>query len=164
MSLIHFANAPLPAELDSRPQDPAGSYKPKGLWVSVEGEGGGWRDWCIGEGYGLDSLTYAHHVTLADDARILYVDGAEGIDEFTATYSGPDTLFGGEFGYRIDWPRIAREYQGIIIAPYIWSRRLSLHTHWYYGWDCASGCIWDATAIANVELTSEQLTIPITGD
>ncbi len=44
--------------------------------------------------------------------------------------------------------QVAKLYQGIIIAPYCYSIRLDNDCFWYYPWDCASGCIWDATAIA----------------
>jgi len=36
---------------------------------------------------------------------------------------------------------VSKEYDGIEIAPYQWDARLSLI--WYYGWDVASGCIWN---------------------
>lgn len=49
----------------------------------------------------------------------------------------------------INWPMVADRYQGIVIAPYLWSRRMDGGL-WYYGWDCASGCIWDAAAVASV--------------
>jgi hypothetical protein len=49
----------------------------------------------------------------------------------------------------IDWLRVAQKSAGIIIAPYIWERRL--HLPWYYGWDCASGCVWDAAAVLSVK-------------
>ena len=29
-----------------------------------------------------------------------------------------------------------------VVSPYQWNCRLSLETCWYYGLDCASGCIW----------------------
>ena len=31
------------------------------------------------------------------------------------------------------------------------ARRLDMETRWYYGWDCASGCVWDASAVQSVE-------------
>ena len=52
--------------------------------------------------------------------------------------------------YDIDWNRVAKKYQGIIITPYIWERRLTTTCTWYYGWDVASGCIWDNKAIKEI--------------
>lgn len=154
LNLIHYAATPV-GPLESREQDIEGGLKPKGLWVSVEGNNDGWRAWCEAEQFGLDRLVVAHRVTLAEGANILHLTGAEQLDDFTANYSlttgwltAPDRL-----GYRIDWRAVADKYLGIVIAPYIWSRRLALHTHWYYGWDCASGCIWDPAAIASVEVS-----------
>ncbi|QBI98814.1 hypothetical protein SEA_BOBBY_184 [Mycobacterium phage Bobby] len=49
----------------------------------------------------------------------------------------------------IDWGKVAADYGGIIIAPYQWSRRMD--PHWYYTWDCASGCIWNLEAIESLE-------------
>ncbi len=49
--------------------------------------------------------------------------------------------------YQLEWDKVKDKYQGIIIAPYQWECRLALETCWYYGWDCASGCIWDLDCI-----------------
>jgi hypothetical protein len=61
----------------------------------------------------------------------------------------------GNYLYYIDWSKVAAKHQGIIIAPYCYARRLTYHTAWYYGWDCASGCIWDLKAIQSVEVAQE---------
>lgn len=42
----------------------------------------------------------------------------------------------------IDWKAVAKEYDGIEIDPYQYERRFSEGFLWYYGWDCASGCVW----------------------
>jgi hypothetical protein len=116
-----------------------GRYKPKGLWVSV---GEAWREWCEGEEYALDTLAVRHVVELAPEANILVLETADELDCFTARYLVEGT------GWRedmVDWEQVSRSHQGVIVAPYQWSRRLELD--WYYGWDCASGCIWDGDAI-----------------
>ena len=41
-----------------------------------------------------------------------------------------------------DWKLIAQEFDGIEIAPYQWEIRMDYNFFWYYGWDCASGCLW----------------------
>lgn len=93
----------------------------------------------------IRALTHVHDVTLTEGANILRLQNATDIDKFTATYAN---------GYcRIDWHDIAAQYQGIIIAPFIYQRQRAKHTPWYYSWDCASGCIWDATAISSITLT-----------
>lgn len=37
--------------------------------------------------------------------------------------------------------------------------RLDNRCTWYYGWDCASGCIWDKDAIEHYYLIKEQETL-----
>ena len=146
--LRHYAARPL-ERVESVYQwerSPTGFHKPVGLWVSVENFGDGWKEWCEGENWGLDSLTHAHEITLADDAQILWLRCGRDIDAFHQAYSS-----GARWGAYPDWTRVAGQYQGIIIAPYIWARRLEgAASQWYYAWDCASGCIWDARAIVSI--------------
>lgn len=54
--------------------------------------------------------------------------------------------------YELDWLKVKQKYQGIIIAPYQWKCRMAQETKWYYGWDCASGCIWDLDCIDEFKL------------
>ena len=64
-------------------------------------------------------------------------------------YMGEPEYFG---KLAIRWQDVALDYQGILIAPYQWSLRLDKDFRWYYMWDCASGCIWDLSAIASLTL------------
>jgi hypothetical protein len=72
---------------------------------------------------------------------------------------------------RIDWPKVSERYDGVVIAPYVWSLRMgdyemiegrmrktpdSAISDWYYPWDCASGCIWKASAIKAFDLIKEN--------
>jgi len=57
---------------------------------------------------------------------------------------------------RIDWEAVAKRYTGIEIEPYNWERRnsgpnnnYSMSMLWYYGWDCASGCVWELDALVS---------------
>jgi hypothetical protein len=83
-------------------------------------------------------------VTLSPDANVLHIGSTEQFDKFNRKYRSDD-MFGS-----IIWPDVAKQYDGIIIAPYLWSRRLDSSSRWYYGWDAASGCIWKARAIASI--------------
>jgi hypothetical protein len=102
-------------------------------------------------------MTSPRRIHLAERANILRLGSPAALDVFTAEYGGAPPIYRAldqRFGERtmmIDWRRVASVYDGIIIAPYQWSRRLDGGARWYYGWDCASGCIWNATAIARVE-------------
>lgn len=70
--------------------------------------------------------------------------------EIKVVASPPVSHDGGEFILSLDWRAIAAKCDGIIISPYIWARRLNGYSHWYHGWDCASGCIWNPRAIREV--------------
>jgi hypothetical protein len=122
--------------------------KPEGLWVSVHGEDD-WPAWCSAEEFALHELTVAHRVTLTDNANILTLETPEALGDFTAEYLNRDDPR--DYMHAIDWQRVADRHDGIIIAPYQWTRRWDLN--WYYGWDCASGCIWNLGAIAEFSAT-----------
>lgn len=151
--LIHYSKQPLtsvystPVEKQCARQ---GLGKPVGLWVSAEGEQD-WKEWCESEQWGLDGFVHATEIVLAPKASILRLGSAKSIDNFHEEYNAIVFRYGGGLGVKtaIEWHRVMRKYAGIIIAPYIWERRLDgPASDWYYGWDCASGCIWNAESIA----------------
>ena len=147
--LVHYSREPL-ERIVSVAQIEQPHFKPRGLWISVDGNDDGWREWCDNEGFQLDSLKFVHDIRLAKSANVLRITNADGIDRFDDAYSAS---LNPEISFRsIDWKKVAGEYQGIIIAPYIWQKRLSDNAQWYYAWDCASGCIWDAAAIESFNL------------
>lgn len=144
---MHYTAKPF--EFDpTRRYDQVGHYaggKPSGFWLSVEGENC-WRSWCEDEAWSLDGLKHVSEVMLSPEANILKIDSVEKLDTFSDKYgNGGDSVV--DLRY-IDWPKVKQEYDGIIIAPYQWERRHSLM--WYYGWDCASGVIWNLSAVASV--------------
>lgn len=145
MILKHFSLEPL-REIHSSKNDKdvlSIICKPNGLWVSVEGAEYGWYDWCKENDFNLQKFNYETLIELTSTANVLMIDSPTGLDTFTEEY-------GEQYLSRmmiINWTRVASKYDGIIIAPYIWEKRLDINTMWYYGWDCASGCIWNADAI-----------------
>lgn len=127
--------------------------KPRGCWITDDTEQC-WREWCLSENYGADGLTHKHEVVL-DESRILILRSAWEMDAFTGQYA-VDRYWGGPDERKycdkcIDWREVAKAHTGIIITPYQWSRRLEPYS-WYYGWDCASGCIWEPSAIREIKL------------
>lgn len=131
------------------------SMKPSGLWFSVEDYGPddfNWREWCIQEQFRLEDLKYKHTLTIAKDARILYLRTEKEVTEFGFKYAARDPfgfasegIFknGGRYIYILNWVKVKEEYDGIIIAPYQRGCRFGSGTTWYYPWDCSSGCIWN---------------------
>jgi hypothetical protein len=79
------------------------------------------------------------------DANVRHLATAAEIRCFTAEFQEPHPATPLT---TIDWARIQEQYGGLIIAPYQWSVRLDFL--WYYGWDCASACLWDLTVIQSV--------------
>lgn len=133
-----------------------GAYKPGGFWVSVDGEDD-WEKWCIAEDFALGRLAIRHRITLAATANILHIASLAEIDSFADEYGVDRRSNGYRLPREIDWHSVAAKHDGIIIAPYQWERRLADGFSWYYGWDCASGCIWHPRAIASVETMTDLL-------
>jgi len=155
MKLIHYSRTPI-AKLRSRHQwgKCTRNDKPNGLWVSVEDSDYSWHDWCIAEDFSISALQFPHRVELVHDANILLLDTDDKILAFTDEYKNPPPEIQDSrwtSSWWIDWKRVAREYQGIIITPYSWELRLDSRVNWYYGWDCACGVIWNKRAIASLE-------------
>lgn len=162
--LSHWSKVPL-GELRSIEQDKEREYvscydKPKGFWVSVDGEDD-WKAWCDSETFNLDGLACRYAITLGNPDRLLWISDPDEMPLFTERYGNPDrhcSYSSGIDRYAIDWRKVAEEHAGLIIAPYHWQHRLELS--WYYGWDCASGCIWDVSVIASVTQSDAEVKQP----
>ena len=109
--------------------------KPRGLWYGV---GFGWIDFTISDFtsfYDKDKnvSVFEFDVNSVNLLRITNFDELVAFDKeycnSTERYRNPD------------WTRLEKEYDGIEIAPYIYKGRFEIF--WYYGWDVASGCIWN---------------------
>jgi hypothetical protein len=150
LALRHYSHTPI-GRIESKEQiterGAPEHFKPHGLWVSVDGNGDGWPEWCEAESFGL-GWTHVYAIELSEDANILLLDTIAGLDWFTEEFQVHNSRFP---SYRdgMNWPEVAERWDGLIIAPYQWERRLHPNTRWYYSWDCASGCIWDSRAIAS---------------
>jgi hypothetical protein len=162
MDLTHYDTEPITLNREhTYVQEKMRSWvdKPRGLWVSVDGEDD-WKSWCENESFDLDGLKHAHRVVLTEDANVLHIADAQQFLGFVEQYSVPDPTWEERLNIpnydyvAIDWIKVADEYDGIIIAPYRWEFRLSFM--WYYGWDCASGCIWNLKVIKDFELYELQ--------
>lgn len=165
MAYYHWARRPV--TLLERRYAQLGHPKPNGFWFDVDGE---WKRWCDTVRFHPERLRYRHAVTLVDASRILFLKRPRDIDNFTRRYGrdltghirmlqSPEEL--GEFTSRygrdlfaevrqqfaqyIMWGEVAKRYAGIIVHPYSPSR--SLTYLWYYGWNCAGGCVWDTSVI-----------------
>jgi hypothetical protein len=125
--------------------------KPTGLWVSVKGKDD-WPHFCR-SAFGTAKLAYCHRVEI-DASNVLIIDTEDKLKDFHLEYQ----VWSNMWGTRIHWPRIAKDYAGIIIAPYFWDSVHLFEGAW--GWDCASGCIWfakDVVKSIRVEVRHKRL-------
>lgn len=164
MKLEHYDSKPIVLDGRSYAQPRLSPYaKPSGFWISVAGDYD-WPAWCRSEEFGLDGLTHRHAVSIAEGANLLWLRTPHDMQALEDTFGSSD----GDRTYplmQIDWRSVARCYDGVMIPTYQWSERLS--RMWYYGWDCASGCVWN-TAVLSVELLdvtdSLQLALAMGGE
>jgi hypothetical protein len=159
MRLLHYTAEPL--EYDPHREylqrESWGYGKPNGLWVSCEGDDD-WPTWSRAEEFGVERLACVVEVTLTQDANICYISSADQLLAFHQEYATLDGPGGTILGKYMDWDRVKAEWDGLIIAPYLWSMRLSREVPWYYGWDCASGSIWNLSVVSTVLPANKVLT------
>jgi|SRR2546429_8467274 len=152
MRLSHYTRQPLEAvrsiEQSWRYGRPTQYEKPKGLWVSVDGAYD-WETWCRENEWGLETLKRRYRVVLVEDHRVLTLKNTAALRYFTRRYGRPVEWAGLDAHY-IQWDAVAQDHQGLVIAPYLGMSWSEHDLSWYYGWDCASGCLWDAAAVARV--------------
>jgi hypothetical protein len=146
MKLYHFTDKPMYFDKHKTYNMSADYYmKPKGLWLSDENDYG-WKEWCKDNDFEKSNLECKHEVNI-NGLKVLLIKDASELITFTSIYKRE--LVKGCNG--IDWKRVAKDYKGIIISPYQWAMRLDDRVSWYYRWDCASGCIWDLSAIESFQ-------------
>ena len=160
LSLSHFSMFDKIEEVTSTSQsrhDKDGFMKPFGFWISVDGEQD-WPTWCLSETFRGEKLRYRHRVVLKAGAPIVYIQTREQLRAFSDVFKDEKHLrdmrirLGFAHNMNIMWQEVEKQYHGIIIAPYQWGSRMDDQVFWYYSWDCASGCIWNADAIESVTL------------
>lgn len=148
IKLIHFSIKPVEWVYTTKREQKV-DYKPNGFWVSDEGEGNerGWKDWCEGESFATDRFVYENEIILSHKAKILFINSVNELDNFHNQYQAALPGMEKWGNHYIDWKAVAKDFQGILITPYLYERRFTEGMNWYYSWDCASGCIWNKSAI-----------------
>lgn len=148
--LYHYSNSGINFRPQHREQDRF-IFKPHGLWVTPDDEYN-WEWWCKAESFRLSNLKHRFKIRLKDHANILWLKTVDDIDQFTTSYrvKQNNSKIGGLWN-SIDWYCVIEEFDGILIIPYQWERRLKTEALWYYSWDCSSGCIWNVDMIESYE-------------
>jgi hypothetical protein len=164
MNLCHFSKTKfaLAKKRKYTNHPTSANFKPHGFWVSDESQPDSWSRWCRREHFQEQNLKYKTELDI-ELSEVLLIKSKRDMELFQLAYRHPVvkditliTFFPTQTGFlSIDWSKVAKEHKGIIITPYLWEFRLNFDYMWYYGWDCAGGCIWDLTCIKLVTTTKE---------
>ena len=122
---IHMSKTPM--TLQKKKYTQADGMKPNGFWY---GFGKEWIDWTkteMPEWVGK----YIYEVKIPNN--VLKITSYKELLQFNEEFKTEQIM--------IDWKKVASKYDGIEIVPYQPKARMNLL--WYYGWDIASGCIWN---------------------
>lgn len=116
-------------------------YKPNGLWYGI---GTAWID------YTRDTFPYREQEHMfkidVDESQMKIIRTLEEMAAFDEEYGVQhDRIHYNRF---IDYVRVARDYGGIEIAPYINDAYGKFM--WYNSWDVPSGCIWRKGVITKI--------------
>tara|TARA_Y100000389_G_C17408616_1_gene489536 strand:- start:649 stop:1170 length:522 start_codon:yes stop_codon:yes gene_type:complete len=137
--------------------------KPSGLWYSCYDS---WYNWMSEEIPDM-LFKYIHKLNIKNNVltdirnknknKLLVIKTLKDFDLFTKNYKVKtyykDKGIIKEFIF-IDWIKVSNDFGGIEICPYLNKRRNIL---WYYGFDVASGCIWNLQSIIkNLEIIYEK--------
>ena len=118
--------------------------KPEGLWY---GCGSSWIDFVRTEMNGMiEESGYLYEIV--PSSAVLKIRDDDEFQQFELDFASPKLDMMEQ--KTIDWPMVAATYAGIEICPYNPRRRMK--SMWYYGWDVASGCIWDSSGIAGAPI------------
>lgn len=147
MRLVHFSEEYFKFDPNrSYRQQRGGNDKPSGLWLSDESDYG-WKQWCRDNEFRTNGLKCVTRFAV-DEKQILIISSLTQIESFSDEYGcRPSWVKSGIKLKFIDWEKVTENYAGVIITPYINEARLLCKFFWYYGWDCASGCVWDLSAL-----------------
>lgn len=140
--LTHFTAAPFTFDPNRVYQQRRPTFKPEGLWLSVDGEHG-WKEWCEGEQWGIDGLSYETPFQIREGANVLRLSTLDEIRALPKRFPLKETYLDGW----VDWKPVIEQYDGILVTPYVWEARYDIATSWYYPWDCASGCFWNLASV-----------------
>lgn len=129
--------------------------KPQGLWY---GFGNAWIKWVRSEMPEWEG-NYLYEVDLGG-SNILVLKTVGDMISFYKRFSGGKKKgymsgFGGAYDIPIQWDNVSKKYDGIEIPKYFNSLRMVMT--WYYGWDIASGCIWNLKNVSLKLMESPQV-------
>lgn len=137
---VHASNKPVTIRNIIIPQTV--DIKPKGLWYSF---GDDWIKWSK-ENMEY-SYKYFYQVIFPTSKHIAKLNSKEDALKFTEKYMPKSDMVSSMI---IDWPMVARDYDGIEIQHY--NEEIRFQVGWCSGLDVPSGCIWNLSNIQLKEL------------
>jgi len=108
---------------------------PYGLWASAVDSEFGWREWCEGEGFKIESFNKSFEFELAENANILRVEHYSDIKDYASIVQVSIIPL-----YKIDYKRMMKDYDGLELINFGLNEV-------FYGWECESIIIWNPDVI-----------------
>lgn len=119
--------------------------KPTGLWVAKEDA---WIEWGVQNSFDHWTRDFVElDLDLSDIYKIRFERDLDALrEEYGVVHEELNYV------HSIDWSLVAREFKGVYALnwEYGWSGLDSLNP-WFYGWDLASGCVWDLSALEEIK-------------
>jgi len=130
-------------------------FKPNGLWYAF---GDSWHDWCsmeqpewcAGDNYEIIFPLMKNLLRISTPHQLLKFT-----EEYKGSLPGYSDQFPNDTSY-INWQKVANNYDGIEINPYLFSMRMDDRASWYYAWDVASGCVWNTRGLTARKITPQK--------
>jgi len=124
---IHMSKDPLTLQQQTYEQE--GGIKPNGFWY---GFGKEWISWAKSN---MPDWAGKYIYTVEVPNNVLKITSYDELLQFNEEYKANQ--------FQIDWKRVVSKFDGIEIVPYQQKAKMNIDLIWYYGWDIASGCIWN---------------------
>lgn len=126
------------------------SFKPSGLWYSLDNE---WEEWC--ESNMPEWVKPYHHILYLDESRLCVIDSLNSLSEFEGEFLIKENSHF-EF-WVVDWGKVTKKFSGIEIRNYYTMKASSSFSEyrkrmWFFGPDVNGGCIWDLSCVKGSEL------------
>ena len=118
-----------------------------GLWASRINDPCGWKSWCEGEEFRLDTFDKSFKFTLKDSARVLLLNDIDQLDNLPKMDdpSAPQYEKGKSFSTcYLDFEKLQHDYDAIEltnISQFYWA---------LYGWDCNSIIVMNQDVIEEI--------------
>lgn len=157
MRFFHFSKNNFNKEFDPQKnhcvKKHASPFKPVGLWLSIENNNNGWRNFCLKENFRTECLTNCYEIKLKSTTNLKLIDSAEELKIFHNKYK--------ECQDKIDWEKVYKDYDGITFCPFKRSfsyRENMVEYFWYTTVDCDSSCVWNFEKIEEIVPVYENVT------